>query len=253
MAENNGIAIEAEVRKPAGFWIRVLSILLDVVIMILAGVTLCLPLVILSAMQIFPTAKTVDSIRIAISFMSIFYEIWFIGKYGQTPGKMALNIKVFRVSGKPMGYKTAFFRWIGKNVSVFTFGIGFLVACFNGKKRALHDYIVGTEVAYVGKPNRIVVIGLSCLAAVVVIAGPVLMVALANHPSIKLLLVQNENNKNPILIKCTSCGRMFDVRFPGSTSGLMPDGKSRYFLCPDCSGKAGTWTTPPTSNPVSGK
>lgn len=78
--------------------------------------------------------------------MSAGYMIFFTGKYGATPGKMALGIKVVRATGAPMGYGLATGRYFATFVSSMTLGIGYLIAFFDEEKRTLHDRICATRV-----------------------------------------------------------------------------------------------------------
>jgi uncharacterized RDD family membrane protein YckC len=76
------------------------------------------------------------------------YYIYFIGKNGQTPGKKVFNIKVINSdTGLPPGYLNAFLREIiGKMVSAFLFGLGFIWMIWDDKKQTWHDKIANTIV-----------------------------------------------------------------------------------------------------------
>lgn len=79
------------------------------------------------------------------------YPIFFLGKWGQTLGKMALGIKVVTPTGDPLGYGRAAGRVLSEIVTGFTFGIGYLMVLWDAEKRALHDRMAGTRVINVRK------------------------------------------------------------------------------------------------------
>jgi uncharacterized RDD family membrane protein YckC len=126
----------------AGFWIRFLAYILDVIILqvflYLFGMVLGLVLGGSDAVQIIAT--------IASFVLALGYEVFFIGKYGATPGKMALKLKVIRADGLPLGYGLAAGRYLSKMLSAIILMIGFIMAGFDEQKRALHDRICDTRV-----------------------------------------------------------------------------------------------------------
>lgn len=79
------------------------------------------------------------------------YYVFFIGKYGQTLGKMAVHIKVLGVeSGQPPGYKKAFMREIvGKFVSWIPLLLGYFWMIWDKNKQTWHDKIAKTQVVEV--------------------------------------------------------------------------------------------------------
>jgi len=74
------------------------------------------------------------------------YFTWFHGATGQTPGKMLLKLRVVQPSGEPIGFGTAFLRWVGYIISSAVVLIGFVWVVFDRKKQAWHDKIAGTVV-----------------------------------------------------------------------------------------------------------
>ncbi len=79
-------------------------------------------------------------------FIGMAYSVFFVGWRGQTPGKMALKLKIIQTSGEEMTYGRAFLRWIGYSISGLTLGIGYLMVAFTKQKQGLHDKIAGTYV-----------------------------------------------------------------------------------------------------------
>ncbi|MEK6681978.1 MAG: RDD family protein, partial [Nitrospirota bacterium] len=79
-------------------------------------------------------------------FIGIAYSVFFVGWRGQTPGKMALKLKIIQINGEEMTYGKAFLRWIGYSISGLTLGIGYFMVAFTKQKQGLHDKIAGTYV-----------------------------------------------------------------------------------------------------------
>ena len=75
-----------------------------------------------------------------------FYMTWFVGRFGATPGKMALRIKIVRGDGARVTYARAFGRMLAHQLSGMILYLGFLVAFFDDERRALHDMICDTRV-----------------------------------------------------------------------------------------------------------
>lgn len=80
------------------------------------------------------------------SFLFFVYFSFFTWYGGQTPGKMALSIRIVTTEGLPVSWLRALARTLCYNLDVFTLGIGFLLAAVPPAKRTLHDLIVGTVV-----------------------------------------------------------------------------------------------------------
>ncbi len=134
----------------AGFWIRVVASLLD--FFLLSAVQFVLTLLISLiigmlgiAMEGDPAIDTV--IWLFGASLSIGYAVFFIGYCGQTPGKMALRIKVIRTDGSQISYGRAALREVlGKFISGILLGIGYLMVIFDSQKQGLHDKIADTYV-----------------------------------------------------------------------------------------------------------
>jgi uncharacterized RDD family membrane protein YckC/Tfp pilus assembly protein PilE len=79
-------------------------------------------------------------------------------KHQATFGKRALGIKVTDDAGNRISFTNALGRWAAASLSYLTCYIGFLMAAFTERKRALHDMVAGTLVvdrwAYSEHPER---------------------------------------------------------------------------------------------------
>jgi len=72
----------------------------------------------------------------------IAYFTYFHGSTGQTPGDMALSIKVVDLrdgTGRPIGYGRAFIRWLVSIVSALVFLLGYLWMLWDKEKQCWHD------------------------------------------------------------------------------------------------------------------
>lgn len=141
----------------AGFWIRFAARFLD-------GLIIVVPMIIVLAIvmvSVFhniagrqPTATAAMFPFFQLFFQAGFllikmaYEIFFIGKYGATPGKMACGLRVVTSDGGTVSYARAAGRFFAMMLSGLTCYIGFIIAAFDGQKRALHDHICNTRVVY---------------------------------------------------------------------------------------------------------
>ncbi len=144
-----GYAEVAPVAEPAGFWVRVVAAILDSILCNI--VVFAMGFAVGVALGF--TNNSVDpAMEMGMSLLgvvvSLFYYVFFTGYCGQTPGKMALRLKVVHNDGDgDIGYGTAFLREVfGKFLSGIILGIGYLMVAFRSDKRGLHDLIAGTRV-----------------------------------------------------------------------------------------------------------
>jgi len=154
--EDSSIASEPILRPRAGFWIRFLGSLLDGIIFnLLMGILLAS-----ASLAIFGGAAfsgdpdegkamvgTLMLVFVALTpILAVTYSVGFVGRRGQTPGKMALRIKIIQTSGSEMTYGRAFLRWLGQIASSLILGTGYLMIAFSRNKQGLHDFIAQTYV-----------------------------------------------------------------------------------------------------------
>jgi uncharacterized RDD family membrane protein YckC len=154
-----GVLIAGAVRY-GGFWIRGLALLIDglilfvvnILVNMLAGTVFGLgvgpiagasrtPAVFPGALAAFGGVMFLVDIGIGIG-----YSTWFLVRYGATPGKMALGLKVITATGGGISAPLAIGRFFAHYVDAFTMGIGYIIAAFDDQKRTLHDRICGTRV-----------------------------------------------------------------------------------------------------------
>jgi uncharacterized RDD family membrane protein YckC len=130
----------------AGFWIRVLSSLIDGVI---AWCAQAAALSLVGVGIFFQRNGGVAALGLGylVSFaIGIAYQVFFWVRFGATPAKMMLGLKVVTPDGGPISVGRAFGRYLGFWVDGLTLCIGFMMAGWDSEKRALHDRIAGTRV-----------------------------------------------------------------------------------------------------------
>lgn len=132
-----------------GFWVRFCAKFLDGIITYIASMIVTVPFGVLSGMVSGSDGATIlfALVYMLLSFaIPISYSVFFLGKFGATPGKMALGLKVVRSDGDKITYLRAFGRYFAELLSGFIFAIGYIMAAFDSEKRALHDHICDTRV-----------------------------------------------------------------------------------------------------------
>jgi uncharacterized RDD family membrane protein YckC len=146
--------------KQAGLWRRSIAFLIDYAILeVLRWITLD-PL--FSGREISPDQilKAASSGRLEelsemliwlLVILNLVFLLWglyfvlFTWQLGQTPGKKLLGIIVVREDEQPMNLKTSFIRFVGLNVSLTAFGLGFFWAAFDKKGQTWHDKMAKTQ------------------------------------------------------------------------------------------------------------
>lgn len=132
----------------AGFWTRFVAKSLDSIIQVVFSFLLQLAVGAVGAMTGSEGSMMVAG---AISMLTGFvvpavYVTFFVGRYGATPGKMALRLRVVRPDGSAVTYGRACGRYFAEWLSSLTLMIGYIIAGFDEEKRALHDHVCDTRV-----------------------------------------------------------------------------------------------------------
>jgi uncharacterized RDD family membrane protein YckC len=129
--------------NPAGFWIRLLALILDAVI-------IAIPLTIISL--VIPGSTSDEYITDILSFLYTLLTpvLW----NGYTIGKRICGIRIVKISdGRSPSLVTMLLRNVVAGIIyVVTLGIAVIVSATmvaaREDKRSLHDFIAGTEVVY---------------------------------------------------------------------------------------------------------
>jgi len=131
----------------AGFWVRSAAFFID-------GIVLGLPLLITAAVLSFImnqgaviTKENQDFSTTGAGVLLIPIFIYFVTRYGATPGKMFFSLKIVKEDGDIPDLKTAFMREaVGKIVSAIPLNLGYYWVAFDKEKRGIHDIIAKTHV-----------------------------------------------------------------------------------------------------------
>jgi len=123
----------AAVANYAGFWQRVVAILIDAIIISAATGT---------------AVVVTFGHGLALGFLAPWlYEAFMMSSEWQaTVGKRVMSIVVTDLQGQRISFARATGRHFAKYLSAFLLGIGFLMMPFTSKKQALHDIIAETLV-----------------------------------------------------------------------------------------------------------
>ncbi|MEX2222617.1 MAG: RDD family protein, partial [Candidatus Rokuibacteriota bacterium] len=130
--------------RPAGFWIRVGAVLIDVVCVMAAEAVFGLLLWALADDRLSTAASR------AFRFLAgPCYFVFLHWTRGQTLGKMAFRIRVVDLRGGPLSFGQAVLRHLGSWFAAVILGLGYLLVAFRADKRGLHDLVAGTRVEHV--------------------------------------------------------------------------------------------------------
>ena len=145
----------------AGFWSRCAAFLIDVFISAVPPALICFPVIFWMAQKGFEAEQMGADIASYSVGILVAYLVWNVlgalsfwlyfslqesSKHQATWGKRLLKIKVVNKEGRALGFAHASGRTLAKIVSYVTLYIGFLMAPFSNRKRALHDFIAETYV-----------------------------------------------------------------------------------------------------------
>ncbi len=153
----------------AGFWWRVLAWFIDVVALSVVnwllglvtglrqlGVSTTLPSdsgpvsnvaysdvsVALPSFHLVGGGLTLAAVLLHLAYYSLFEA----SRLQATPGKLACRLRVADEAGRRIGVGRAVGRNLGKFVSAFVLGVGFLMVAWTRRKQGLHDLIASTLV-----------------------------------------------------------------------------------------------------------
>ena len=154
--------------KYAGFWLRFVAYIIDVIVIQIIQSFLIIPILGIigfgfasqgfdfnldrmsdeDAMAfIFAMISAISTlVLIAYALEILYFSIMEASKYQGTLGKMALGLKVTDMNGQPLDFPKALLRNLGKIISGMLLLIGYILAGITEKKQALHDIIAGALV-----------------------------------------------------------------------------------------------------------
>ncbi len=146
----------------AGFWLRLVAIIIDVIVLGFAGWIIFLPFA--ASMRygmrgifmggrpqrpedFFPIIGMMfrlAAIRTVLNWL--YFSLLESSGWQATLGKKALGLEVTDLAGRRISFGRATGRFFAKYISAIILMIGFLMAGFTEKKQALHDILAGTLV-----------------------------------------------------------------------------------------------------------
>jgi len=132
--------------RPAGFWIRFVAVIIDFFVLLLAQGILFGAGSMLWGGGMDAGILVKGATRLFSSIIGAGYSIVFHWMWGQTLGKMALQIRVVSMDGGPLSLGQSVGRYVASFLSALILMIGFIMAGARADKRALHDLLAGTRV-----------------------------------------------------------------------------------------------------------
>jgi uncharacterized RDD family membrane protein YckC len=157
-------AAAARAMPAAGFWPRLAAYIIDHILLAIILLAVWIPIANAKHWQMPEWPQTFndasfEQFRIAFNlFISraspffypiiFLYDVLFNGRFGATPGKMAIGAKITTVDGQPIGYWRAALRWLAMRICDFFLCVGYLLIAFRRDKRGLHDLLAGTKVVF---------------------------------------------------------------------------------------------------------
>ncbi len=117
---------------------RFIALLIDDLILLVASFVIGLFLL--------PFLTDVTSILVGVALNAAYHWYFWTRRDGQTPGKMARNIRVVKADGSPISDSDALIRVFGYYVGRITIGLGYVWAAFDANQQAWHDKMANTYV-----------------------------------------------------------------------------------------------------------
>lgn len=127
----------------AGFWRRFLAYLIDGLVLATVGGVITLG-VYIAAPDNLQTLANISPVSSAIAWA--YFALLESSPARGTLGKLAFELVVGDKHGDPISFWRASARYYLKILSWLTLGLGFVLAAFSPRKRALHDMLAGTVV-----------------------------------------------------------------------------------------------------------
>ncbi len=114
----------------AGFWPRLGALLLDLLIMLPLG---ALAFWGTQRYRLFDLYYLVPG-----TFFGLFYSVYLVQRFGGTPGKLIIGIRIRKVSGDPVGYREALLRYFPEFILGMLMSIALLIPVFHMSDTEYH-------------------------------------------------------------------------------------------------------------------
>jgi|ERR1700728_231978 len=144
----------------AGFWLRFVAFIIDLIVLYFVGMIVTLPFVASVGMREIMRGHMPMSPEELMPLMGAFIRLFLIrmvlnwlyyallesSGWQATLGKKALGLEVTDMEGRRIGFGRATGRFFAKIISSLILFIGYIMIGFTEKKQGLHDMIAGTLV-----------------------------------------------------------------------------------------------------------
>ncbi len=130
--------VSLELENRAGFWIRTLALLLDVILVA----------IVCSIIRI----GTHDSMLLVVAaYGAVMWRL-----RGTTIGGIVCGLRVVRLDGRAIDWPTAITRALASFLSLFVAGLGFIWVVFDAERQSWHDKIAGTVIVHAPRGTPLV-------------------------------------------------------------------------------------------------
>lgn len=137
--------IISQAGQPAGFWIRLVAWLIDILILLVIG-GIILGLTGLGSDAGNPLERVFDPSDFTTTLLEVLYVTVGVAVWSTTGGKRVLGLYVLRPDGSKVGVGRAFARYFAHTLSAMVLFTGHLLIAIREDKRGLHDLICDTVV-----------------------------------------------------------------------------------------------------------
>ena len=136
---------------PAGFWIRLVAFVIDLVVIILAQLVLQVVAVARFGPGGAPGPVGFFTFVFAVAYPTVLHALT-----GQTLGKLFTHVRVVALDGEALPLGAALLRAVAFWVALpLTLGIGHIVGGLRKDKRAFHDLIAGSRAERLPHATRV--------------------------------------------------------------------------------------------------
>lgn len=80
--------------------------------------------------------------------ISMAYHVGFNTRFGGTPGKLFLNMRILGPGGSRLTLERACIRFLAEGLCIVSFGMGYLLIALHPNKQGLHDLVAQTRVVH---------------------------------------------------------------------------------------------------------
>ena len=215
----------------AGFWVRLAAFYIDSFILLIPLLAVSFLFGVSLEEFFYKKLSELSSWPLSFLFVAIVwsYNVFFLTKYGATPGKRKFGLKVIGRDGEVIGVRSAILReTIGKILSGLFFNLGYIWTAFDAKKQAWHDKIAGSYVIITqplkGFKKFLAITIPLFLPAIAIIGIGVLVLLNTIRPTQQINQARDVKVKSDIVVLQNAIERHYadHQRFPYSLDGLAP-------------------------------